>query len=159
MTNDTDHSREAAAFQGGERVPSITPQRQALNQSITEAERVTAVPKTAGEQGQAWAGDKSESGPSQVEGYGMEPPASQPDNRPHEGGDPALDGDAQYGASPIRTARYDENHEANADIAAGKARSGHNGAQARYPNAKDAAAGPTGHDEQQQSRDLAKNGR
>jgi hypothetical protein len=159
MTNDTDHSRETAALQGGERMPSITPEGEAVNRSITEAERATAVPITASEEGHLQASGTSESGPSQVRGYGMESPASQPDNRPHEGGDPLLDGDAQYGASPIRTARYDENHESNAEIAEGKTRSGHHGAQARYPSAKDAVIGPTGHDEQQQSRDLAKNGR
>jgi hypothetical protein len=70
-----------------------------------------------------------------------------------------MDGDAQYGASPLRSARYDENHEAEADMAAGKARSGHHGAQARYPTAQAVDNGPTGHDDQQQSRELAKNGR
>ena len=83
---------------------------------------------------------------------------NEPADRKHEGGDPLLDGDAQYGASPLRTARYDENHEAEADIAEGKPRSGHHGAQARYPNAEDARRpNNTGHDEQQASKDLAQN--
>lgn len=80
-------------------------------------------------------------------------------NRPHEGGDPLVDGDAQYGASPLRPARYEDIHNANADMKAEKTRSGHHGAQARYPKPDDTAKGPTGHDERQQSRDLAKNGR
>lgn len=158
-TPTSDESPVAAAFQGGDRAPSITPQGQAMNQSWSEPERVRAVSKAPGEQGLTSGADAPDDGPSQMGGYGMEPPHSHPGNRPHEGGDPALDGDAQYGASPLRSARYDENHDANADMAEGKARSGHHGAQARYPNSCDVIDGPTGHDEQQQSRDLAKNGR
>ncbi|WP_303831647.1 hypothetical protein [Asticcacaulis taihuensis] len=154
-----EHSPEAAAFQGGDRVPSITPQGQAMNQSISEPDRVKAVSKAPGTTGQEWLSDAPHAGPSQEGGYGVTPPASTPDNRVHQGGEPALDGDAQYGASPLRTARYDENHEANADIANGKTKSGHHGAQARYRRPGDVVNGPTGHDEQQQSRDLAKNGR
>ncbi len=153
------HSPEAAAFQGGDRVPSITPEGQALNQSISEAVRVTAVPKSVGADGQAWQSDAADADGEEAGGYGVEGPDALPDSRAHEGGDPALDGDAQYGASPIRPARYDENHEANADMASGKLRSGHHGAQARYPTSQDQVNGPTGHDEQQQSRDLAQNGR
>ena len=80
-------------------------------------------------------------------------------DRPHQGGDPLVNGDAQYGASPLRPARYEDIHDANADIKAEKTRSGHNGAQARYPKPDDAAKGPTGHDERQQSRDLARDSR
>ena len=80
-------------------------------------------------------------------------------DRPHEGGDPLADGDAQYGASPLRPARYEDIHDANADMKAGKTTSGHHGAQARYPKPDDATKGPTGHDERQQSVDLARNGR
>ena len=83
-----------------------------------------------------------------------------PADRPHEGGDPALDDGAQYGASPIREARYDENHEANTDMAASRLKSGHHGAQARYPHADELTPkGSTGHDEQQMSRTLKENGR
>jgi len=153
------HSPEAAAFQGGERVPSITPEGQEMNRSITEVERVTAVPKVPGAEGTSWSSDAPEPGPRQTGGYGMLPPNALPDNRAHEGGDPGLDGDAQYGASPLRSARYDENHEAIADIAAGKSRSGHHGGQARYPNTQEPVRGPSGHDEQQLSRDITKNSR
>jgi hypothetical protein len=154
-----EHSPEAAAFQGGDRVPSITPQGQALNQSKSEADRVTAVPKSGGADGQEWQSDAADAGNNEAGGYGVEGPENLLGSRAHEGGDPTLDGDTQYGASPIRAARYDENHEANADMADGKPRSGHHGAQARYPNSQDQVKGPSGHDEQQQSRDLAKNGR
>lgn len=152
-------SPEAAAMQGSDRAPSITPQGQALHHSISEPDQVTVVPKTPGNTGQDWRSDAPNEGLGQRGSYGMAPLASTPDNSVHEGGDPASDGDAQYGASPLRSARYDENHEANADIADGKTKSGRHGAQARYLKPDDAVNGPTGHDEQQQSRDLAKNGR
>lgn len=154
-----DHSPDAAAFQAGDRVASITPPGQAISPPIMENEGVKALAKAPGTPGEVGRSDVSEPRPGPVAGCGTQPPGDQPDHRVHEGGDPSMDGDAQYGASPIRSARYDENHEANADISEGRLRSGHHGAQARYPKPEDATSGPTGHDEQQVSRDLANSGR
>ena len=44
-------------------------------------------------------------------GYGVVDGSARDEGRPHDGGDPRGDGDAQYGASPIRTARYQEDHD------------------------------------------------
>lgn len=49
-------------------------------------------------------------------GYGRVDGTQHPGNRPHEGGDPRLDGDAQYGASPIREARYGEDHDVRSGV-------------------------------------------
>lgn len=78
-------SPEAAALQGGEPVPSITPEGQAVNQSISETDRVTAVPKTSGSQGQPVRADAQDEEPSQMGDCGMVLPASTPDNQAHEG--------------------------------------------------------------------------
>ncbi len=43
--------------------------------------------------------------------FGVADTSTRPGDRPHEGGDPRGDGDAQYGASPIREARYQEDHD------------------------------------------------
>ena len=109
----------------------------------------------------AWQDDtKTIPDDDQVGGVGALAPDPFPADRPHEGGDPMFDGDAQYGASPIRAARYEEDHQANTDMAAGRRKSGHHGAQARYPHADELASkGGTGHDEQQMSRSLKENGR
>lgn len=111
--------------------------------------------------GKAWH-DAAKTTPddNQAGGSGVLVPDEFPADRPHEGGDPMLDGDAQYGASPIRAARYEEDHEANTDMAAGRLKSGHHGAQARYPHADERTSkGGTGHDEQQMSRSLKEDGR
>ncbi len=50
------------------------------------------------------------------DGYGMIGPARKPGIRPHEGGDPRGDGNAQYGAAPVRDARYQDDH----DVRSGK---------------------------------------
>lgn len=49
-------------------------------------------------------------------GYGVEDGTRHPGDRSHEGGDPRGDGDAQYGASPLRSARYEDDHDAEAGI-------------------------------------------
>ena len=160
MTESTMDEAEPAAFQGGNRVASITPEGQAMNRSLGERTRVTMVPKSPGEDGQKWSADASaKPDDDHAGGFGMVPPEFYPAERPHEGGDPLLDGDAQYGASPIRPARYAENHQANQDIRDGKLQSDNHGAQARYPRPEDVHVTSSGHDEQQASRDLAQSGR
>ncbi len=44
-------------------------------------------------------------------GYGMVDGTQHPGDQEHEGGDPLGEGDAQYGASPIRRSRYGEDHD------------------------------------------------
>jgi hypothetical protein len=94
-------------------VNSITPQGQALNQDISTEDRVRAVPKARGEQGEAWEGDAGRRrDPDHDGGFGTLE-STHPSDFPHKGGDPVLDGDAQYGASPLRSSRYDEDHKVN----------------------------------------------
>ncbi len=47
-------------------------------------------------------------------GYGIIDPSRMPDDFKHKDGDPLGDGKAQYGASPIREARYQDDHDAKA---------------------------------------------
>jgi hypothetical protein len=106
-------SAEAAAIQGASRTSSITPQGQALNADRSIEDRVKAVPKTEGDTGEMWQGDARRGDPDDIGGFGTLSEATHPADLNHAGGDPMLDGDAQYGASPLRTARYDEDHRVN----------------------------------------------
>lgn len=115
MPEDRTRSAEAAAIQGASRVSSITQEGQALNQDRRIEDRVKAVPKTPGEQGGAWESDAGRRrDPDHDGGFGTLDESVHPSDFPHKGGDPMLDGDAQYGASPLRSARYDEDHRVNA---------------------------------------------
>lgn len=125
---------DAAAVQGGNRAASITPQGAALNQAPDRQDRV---PRSAGHTGQVWGQHALPSDPDQSGGYMHPDPAARPGDNNHHGGDPMTDGNSQYGASPIRTARYDDVHRVNEDIAKGRYRSGKSGAQARYPKPED----------------------
>jgi len=103
----------SAAVQGGNRAASITPEGQGLNQSQTEEQRVHAVPKTPGHTGNVWSQDYEPK--AQVEargGYGMldrdERPGAYPLEARDATGNDLTWRDAQYGASPVRSARYDD---------------------------------------------------
>lgn len=126
----------SAAFQTGNRAASITQEGQGLNQSQTEDQRVHAVPKTAGHTGNIWSQDYDSRTLSEERGgYGMLDRDDRPGAYPVETRDAVGDDmtwrDAQYGASPMRSARYAED-EAHQHTHAGE-RSDNFGAQARLP--------------------------
>lgn len=129
----------SAAVQGGNRAASITPDGQGLNQSQTEEQRIHAVPKTAGHTGNVWSQDYEPKATTEARGgYGMldrdeRPGAYELEARDHAGDDMTWR-DAQYGASPLRTARYDEDEAHQRKIATQGGERGDNfGAQARLP--------------------------
>jgi len=112
----------SAAFQGGNRAASITPEGQGLNQSQTEEQRVHAVPKTRGHTGNVWSQDYEPKARTEARGgYGMldrdERPGAYPVEARDTTGDDMTWRDAQYGASPLRSARYDDDiaHQRAAD--------------------------------------------
>lgn len=128
----------SAAFQAGNRAASITPEGQGLNQSQTEAQRVHAVPKTQGHTGNIWSQDYAPKAMTEERGgYGMPDRDDRPGAYPIEARDTTGDDmtwrDAQYGASPLRSARYadDEAHQTRAAKAGG--RDVEFGAHARLP--------------------------
>ena len=112
----------SAAIQGGNRAASITPEGQGLNQTQTEEQRVHAVPKTAGHTGNVWSQDYDPKAATEARGgYGVldrdERPGAYPLEARDATGDDMTWRDAQYGASPVRSARYDDDiaHQRQAD--------------------------------------------
>ncbi len=115
MAETRNDSPEPAAIQGGSRTPSITSEGKAMNRSLDTEDRVRAVPKAPAPETTDLTPDpllKDDGG----SGYGMEDGTRHPGDRSHKGGDPRTDGDAQYGASPLRSARYQDDHDAEAGI-------------------------------------------
>jgi hypothetical protein len=129
----------SAAFQGGNRAASITPEGQGLNQTETEERRVHAVPKTPGHTGNVWSQDYAPKATTEAHGgFGVldrdERPGAYPlDARDTTGSDLTWR-DAQYGASPVRSARYDDDiaHQREAD----GGRAVEFGAHARLPEGR-----------------------
>ncbi len=128
----------SAAVQGGNRAASITPEGQGLNQSQTEEQRVHAVPKTQGHMGNVWSQDYDPKARTEERGgYGIldrdDRPGAYPLQARDTVGDDTTWRDAQYGASPLRSARYDEDEVHQRPAAASGERGDNFGAQARLP--------------------------
>ncbi len=92
------HAHGATVFIDGERIPSITPQSDGLNGQPNDTQRIYALPRALGHTGNVWSQDYvSRPGDDRSAAY---------DHR-NLGTDLTWH-DAQYGASPLRSARYAE---------------------------------------------------
>ncbi len=113
MAETREHFQQPAPVGEDARTASITPQGKAINQPLENEARARAVPKAPAAAGTDMTPDPSleKNGKS---GFGMVDGTQHPGDRQHEGGDPSSDGDAQYGASPLRDVRYREDHEVEA---------------------------------------------
>lgn len=103
-------SPEPAVFRRGNDDAALTSEGETAKQPLDIRDRMAAVPKTQTDnlvdtQPDPLLKDNEDGG------YGVVAPAALPADHRHEGGDPMLDGNAQYGASPLRSARYKEDHE------------------------------------------------
>lgn len=109
-----DRTPEPAPVGEDSRTASITGEGKAINRNLDNEDRVRAVPKSPSVDASVDTRPDPALQKNGKSGFGMVDGASHPGDRPHQGGDAAMDGDAQYGASPLRDARYKDDHDEEA---------------------------------------------